>query len=79
MPGAEWDVAWCDVAPPLDRFSKIKPYQKINHFPAMFQIARKNYLARNLKKMKKQFPKDYKFFPKTWLLPSEANELKMFS
>lgn len=45
----------------------------------MFQIARKNYLARNLKKMKKQFPKEYKFFPKTWLLPSEANELKNFA
>lgn len=42
----------------------------------MFQIARKNYLARNLKKMKKQFPKDYKFFPKTWLLPYELNDLK---
>lgn len=42
----------------------------------MFQIARKNYLARNLKKMLKQFPLDYKFFPKTWLLPNEMNELK---
>jgi tubulin polyglutamylase TTLL6/13 len=44
----------------------------------MFQIARKNYLARNLKKMKRQFPKDYKFFPKTWLLPYEMNELKNY-
>lgn len=42
----------------------------------MYNIARKNYLARNLKKMKKQFPNDYKFFPKTWLLPYELPELK---
>ena len=42
----------------------------------MFQIARKNFLARNLKKMKRQFAKDYKFFPKTWLLPYEIGELK---
>lgn len=42
----------------------------------MFNIARKNYLARNLKKMKKQFPNEYKFFPKTWLLPYEMQELK---
>jgi tubulin polyglutamylase TTLL6/13 len=28
--------------------------------------------------MKRQFPKDYKFFPKTWLLPYEMNELKNY-
>jgi tubulin polyglutamylase TTLL6/13 len=74
--GAEWDMTWTDVAPALQLFQKIKPFQRINHFPGMFQIARKNYLARNLKKMKRQFPKDYKFFPKTWLLPYEMSELK---
>ena len=26
--------------------------------------------------MKKQFPKEYKFFPKTWLLPYEFTDLK---
>ncbi len=75
-PASDWDIQWTDLAPPLDKFPKIKPYQRINHFPGMFNIARKNYLARNLKKMKKQFPKEYKFFPKTWLLPYEIQELK---
>ena len=76
--GVDWDLVWTDLAPALDRFPKIKPYQRINHFPGMFQIARKNYLARNLKKMKRQFPKEYKFFPKTWLLPYEMSELKNY-
>jgi tubulin polyglutamylase TTLL6/13 len=76
IPGVDWDIVWTDLAPSLDKFPKIRSYQKINHFPGMFQIARKNYLARNLKKMKKQFPLDYKFFPKTWLLPYEMAELK---
>eukprot|EP00347_Sterkiella_histriomuscorum_P018900 403343740 len=78
-PNVDWDIQWTDLAPPLEKFPKIKPYQKINHFPGMFNIARKNYLARNLKKMKKQFPADYKFFPKTWLLPYELMELKNVS
>lgn len=78
LPGTEWDISWTDVAPALQMFQKIKPHQRINHFPGMFQIARKNYLARNLKKMKRQFPRDYKFFPKTWLLPYEMNELKNY-
>ena len=52
----EWDVQWADVAPCLERWKEMKPFQKINHFPGMYQIARKNYLARNLNKMQKAFP-----------------------
>jgi len=31
----------------------MKKYQKVNHFPAMYSIARKNQLCFNLMKMKK--------------------------
>jgi len=34
----------------------MKPYQKVNHFPGMYTLARKNYLGKNLMKMMKQFP-----------------------
>jgi len=47
----------------------MKPYQKINHFPAMYLIARKTFLGKNLKKLYKLFPEEYDFFPKTWILP----------
>ena len=33
-------------------------------------------MARNLTKMSKEFEKEYKFFPKTFLLPSEFGEFK---
>jgi hypothetical protein len=36
IPGADWDMAWTDVAPALQLFQKIKPHQRINHFPGMF-------------------------------------------
>lgn len=45
--------------------------QKINHFPGMAEICRKDLLARNLNRMSKLFPKDYDFSPRTWLLPIE--------
>lgn len=45
----------------------------------MYQIARKNYLARNLNRMQKQFPADFQFFPKTWLLPHQLEDLKHYS
>lgn len=45
--------------------------QKINHFPGMSEICRKDLLARNMNRMQKLFPKDYNIFPKTWCLPAE--------
>jgi hypothetical protein len=33
-------------------------------------------MAQNLAAMRKGFPKDYNFFPKTWVLPQQYNELK---
>ena len=45
----------------------------------MFQITRKTYLARNLKRLQKLFPLEYDFFPKTWVLPNELNDLRAYS
>jgi tubulin polyglutamylase TTLL6/13 len=42
----------------------------------MYALARKNHLARNLMRMQKMFPEEYKFFPPTWLLPAEFGEFK---
>jgi tubulin polyglutamylase TTLL6/13 len=42
----------------------------------MYLIARKNMLARNLKRLQKLLPEEYKFFPKTWIVPAEINDLK---
>lgn len=41
------------------------------HFPGMFEICRKDLLARNLNRMLKLFPNDYNIFPKTWCFPAE--------
>lgn len=42
----------------------------------MYSLARKNHLGRNLMKMQKQFPKEYNFFPQTWLLPAELSDFR---
>jgi tubulin polyglutamylase TTLL6/13 len=73
-----WDVLWTDNAVSPDRLSRMKQYQKINHFPGMYAISRKNYLAYNLNKLRKLFPEDYNFFPRTWVLPSDLGEIKSF-
>lgn len=42
----------------------------------MYQIARKTFLARNLKRLQKLYPMEFNFFPKTWCLPNEINDLR---
>lgn len=76
----EWDLLWTDGAVQVDKLYKMKPYQRINHFPGMYALARKNHLASNLKKMQAMHPDDYKFFPETWLLPADYPSFqKLFS
>ena len=35
----------------------------------MCGVTKKNQLAMSLKKMKNQYPIDFGFFPKTWIIP----------
>ena len=39
-------------------------------------IARKNLLARNLGNMQAVMPTEYDFFPKTWIVPADFNDLR---
>nr|XP_020136701.1 tubulin polyglutamylase TTLL6 isoform X2 [Microcebus murinus] len=58
---------------------EMKSYQKINHFPGMSEICRKDLLARNMSRMFKMFPKDFHFFPRTWCLPADWGDLQTYS
>ncbi|KAL1778848.1 tubulin polyglutamylase TTLL6 [Sigmodon hispidus] len=63
----------------LERVMEMKSYQKINHFPGMSEICRKDLLARNMSRMLKLFPKDFHFFPRTWCLPADWGDLQTYS
>ncbi|CAG9327501.1 ttll-11_9 [Blepharisma stoltei] len=75
----DWDVFWTDSAVEPDKLARMKLYQKINHFPGMYALARKNHLAKNLNRLRKSLPKDFKFFPRTWLVPAEFSDLRQYS
>ena len=74
-----FDLWWTDGAVEPEKLARMEPYQKINHFPGMYALARKNFLARNLTKLKKVFPEEYEFYPQTWVLPAEFSDLKTYS
>ena len=71
-----WDLCWYDLLVTPNQLMKIKPHQKTNHFPGMYNLAKKNLLGKNLMKMRKAMPNEFDFFPPTWILPYESNEFK---
>lgn len=77
--GEDWTLFWTDCSVSLDRVKDMKRYQKINHFPGMSEICRKDLLARNLNRMLKLFPKDYNIFPRTWCLPADYSDFQAFT
>lgn len=70
------NIYWIDVATIHERFRTIQPWQIINHFPGMPNIARKNRMGQNLNRLAKLFPKEYSFFPRTWILPGELSDFR---
>ncbi|PWA21407.1 hypothetical protein CCH79_00003344 [Gambusia affinis] len=74
----DWALVWTDYSVSLDRVRDMKRYQKINHFPGMSEICRKDFLARNLNRMLKLFPKDYNIFPRTWCLPADYSDFQAY-
>ncbi|GJQ74221.1 hypothetical protein Trydic_g19128 [Trypoxylus dichotomus] len=74
-----WNLYWTDLSISIERCKEMKRFQKINHFPGMLEICRKDLLARNLNRMQRLFPKEYNFFPKTWCLPADLGDALTYS
>ncbi|XP_067101264.1 tubulin polyglutamylase ttll6 [Osmerus mordax] len=79
MEGEDWTLYWTDCSVSLDRVMDMKRYQKINHFPGMSEICRKDLLARNMNRMLKLFPKEYNIFPRTWCLPADYSDFQAYT
>ncbi|XP_023021607.1 tubulin polyglutamylase ttll6 [Leptinotarsa decemlineata] len=77
--GENWNMYWTDLSITVDRCKEMRRFQKINHFPGMLEICRKDLLARNLNRMLRMFPRDYNFFPKTWCFPADLGEALTYS
>jgi tubulin polyglutamylase TTLL6/13 len=77
-PEEPWDIMWTDGMVTVDMLYKMKPYQRINHFPAMYNLSRKSNMCRNMMVLYNQWPKKYNFFSKTWLLPAQMGEFQAY-
>ncbi|XP_012061131.1 PREDICTED: probable tubulin polyglutamylase TTLL9 [Atta cephalotes] len=78
-----WHLWWCDTGDvlrqALDGDRKLRPYQRVSHFRNHYELTRKNYLYRNLKRYRKALIRAEKFaeahisdvMPVTFELPSD--------
>lgn len=78
---AEWDFIWSDKCGIQEIYDNqyLEEHVKLNHFRNHYELTRKNLMAKNLKRLKKQVEKEhgkleamkFDFFPATFELPSE--------
>ena len=54
----------------------LQPYQKVNHFPRSSEITRKDWLARNIIKMKEKHGNEFDIIPLSFKVPSELSEFE---
>ncbi|CAK9096024.1 unnamed protein product [Durusdinium trenchii] len=77
-----WDVAWADTTAALFRaVQQVKPFQRVNHFPLMQIICRKDLLAQHLQTIRQLCPsgaQEFSFFPETWVLPGDLQRFWTF-
>lgn len=73
--GYSYNVTISGVPKP-DHMKEMNPYQKINHFPGIWQLGRKDNLWRNMLKMRRKHGKAYDFCPYTYLLPEDYSRLQ---
>ena len=69
-----WDICWYDA--PIDAVfvRNMQPYQRVNHFPGIYNLARKNMLGRHLMRMQRYLPQDFNFFPTSYCLPHDYKD-----
>uniref|UniRef100_A0A669CBQ6 Tubulin tyrosine ligase-like family, member 7 n=1 Tax=Oreochromis niloticus TaxID=8128 RepID=A0A669CBQ6_ORENI len=72
------NLIWNDSAVQHEKIAELRNYQRINHFPGMGEICRKDCLARNMAKMIKCQPQEYSFIPKTWIFPAEYTQFQNY-
>ncbi|XP_018408629.1 PREDICTED: tubulin polyglutamylase TTLL7 [Nanorana parkeri] len=72
------NLIWSDCAIQHEKIAELRNYQRINHFPGMGEICRKDCLSRNMNKMIKCQPHEYSFIPRTWIFPAEYTQYQNY-
>lgn len=71
----EWNILWSSSSCKSYLYEGLNEYQKINHFPASYEITRKDRLCYNMVKMQERYGRDaFDIVPDTYILPTEFKD-----
>jgi len=66
----KWALYW-GAHPTVEMLRSFHPFQKANHFPASWHLGRKDFLCRDVQKMKRQCPQQFNIAPIGFVLPED--------
>ena len=73
----DWTILWGNKYMNSNVYIGLARWQKINHFPRSYEIAKKDLLFKNVAKMQSLYGHHhFNFVPETYILPSETRELE---
>jgi len=65
---------WCVGAVKAQIYQNMNKFQKVNHFPRSIEMTWKDFMTLNIKRLIQIHPKDFEFFPTSYVLPEEFEE-----
>ena len=68
--GSNWNVAWTGLFK-QGRLKNLNPNQHINHFAGSWTIGRKDYMWRNVQRMRRLYGKAFDICPTTYIMPED--------
>jgi len=70
---SKWALFW-GTHPTPEMLRAFHRFQKANHFPASWQLGRKDLLWRNVYRIKRQFPQQFNIMPASFCLPDDFTQ-----
>ena len=72
-----WSITWFAGHAKASDYQTMNRYQRVNRFPKMHEMTRKDLMYKNIAKMQTLHGvRNFDFAPKTFILPQEAGELE---
>ena len=70
----DWIIMWSTSSVKSSKYVNLNKFQKINHFPRSIEICRKDLMTNNLNFLRDDYPNEFDFFPKSYVIKDEYRE-----
>jgi len=75
--GHFWNLYWTNSYTKTYMYEGLNEYQKINHFPYISELTRKDRLSDNIENMQIKFSEEeFNFIPETYILPDDYDDFE---